>query len=188
MKNKDLSIALNSSPRKQAKQRTLSILMGIWCALGCCACSVQKQQTLPHRAELSRQLGFPVSRHDDLRLFAEAASWLGTPYRYGGNSRKGTDCSGLINRICQKVYGHALNRTVKEMAGSDCRKVAKNSLKSGDLVFFNTSKKKRGINHAGLFLKQGYFIHASTSKGVIISNLREPYYHTAYRQAGRIKK
>jgi probable lipoprotein NlpC len=64
----------------------------------------------------------------------------------------------------------------------------KSDLSSGDLVFFNTSRKKRkGINHVGLFLKNGYFIHASTSRGVIISNLKEDYYRKTWKQGGRVK-
>ena len=64
----------------------------------------------------------------------------------------------------------------------------KSDLKAGNLVFFNTSqKKKKGINHVGLFLKNGYFIHASTSKGVIISNLKEAYYHKAWKQGGQVR-
>ena len=69
-----------------------------------------------------------------------------------------------------------------------CRKIMKSDLSSGDLVFFNTSRKKRkGINHVGLFLKNGYFIHASTSRGVIISNLKEDYYRKTWKQGGRVK-
>ncbi|MEI3125524.1 MAG: NlpC/P60 family protein [Odoribacter splanchnicus] len=55
------------------------------------------------------------------------------------------------------------------------------------LVFFNTSRKRKGINHVGLFLKNGYFIHASTSRGVIISNLKEDYYRKTWKQGGRVK-
>lgn len=73
-------------------------------------------------------------------------------------------------------------------AARNCRKIMKSDLSSGDLVFFNTSRKKRkGINHVGLFLKNGYFIHASTSRGVIISNLKEDYYRKTWKQGGRVK-
>ena len=69
-----------------------------------------------------------------------------------------------------------------------CRKVTKSDLKPGDLVFFNTSKRKKGINHVGVFLKNHYFIHASTSKGVIISSLHENYYRKHWKKGGRVKK
>lgn len=164
------------------------LLLG--CIFCCCACSSHKQLTgsRAQSAELSHRLGFKVNRHDDLRLFTASAEWLGTPYRYGGTTRKGVDCSGLVGNIYKNVYRHTLSRTASGIADSDCRIIQKNSLKSGDLIFFNTSKKKKGINHIGLFLKKGYFIHASSSKGVIISNLSDNYYQKTYKRAGRVKR
>lgn len=160
------------------------------CGLLCCSCNSHKRLTKPTSlpAELTRKLGFQVSRHDDLKLYREAAQWLGTPYRYGGKSKKGTDCSGLVNQIYQNVYRIPLERTVAGMADKNCRKVNKTNLAPGDLVFFCTSKKKKGINHVGLFLKEDYFIHASTSRGVIVSNLKEEYYRKTWKKGGRVKK
>ena len=151
------------------------ILIGccFFCSLFLSSCNSTKRlgQTATQTSQLSHQLGFKVNRKDDLRLFSEAARWLGTPYRYGGSTRKGVDCSGLVNQIYKQVYHRSLERS-----------------SSGDLVFFNTSRKKRkGINHVGLFLKNGYFIHASTSRGVIISNLKEDYYRKTWKQGGRVK-
>lgn len=156
--------------------------------LSSCSSTARLRQTAVQTSQLSQRLGFKVNRKDDLRLFSEAARWLGTPYRYGGISRKGVDCSGLVNQIYRQVYHQTLERTCKGIATHNCRKIMKSNLSSGDLVFFNTSKKKRkGINHIGLFLKNGYFIHASTSRGVIISNLQEEYYRKAWKQGGRVK-
>lgn len=144
----------------------------------------QREQT----RRLSQQLGFIVSPKDDLRLYEETAQWLGVPYRYGGDSRRGVDCSGFVGQVYQQVYHKKLMRNTAEIAKKNCRKVSKGRLKAGDLVFFNTSKKKRrGINHVGLFLKDGYFVHASTSKGVIVSNLREEYYRKSWKQGGKVK-
>lgn len=156
--------------------------------LGSCGSSRRMARKTTQAAELSEKLGFKVHKKDDLRLFAEAAGWLGVPYRYGGNTRKGVDCSGLVNRIYQEVYRIPLERTVKGMDEKNCRRAGKGQLQSGDLVFFNTTKKHKGINHVGLFLKNGYFIHASTSKGVIISNIHEDYYRKHWKKGGKIKK
>ena len=160
------------------------------CSLFLSSCNSTKRlgQTATQTSQLSHQLGFKVNRKDDLRLFSEAARWLGTPYRYGGSTRKGVDCSGLVNQIYKQVYHRSLERSSSGIATRNCRKIMKSDLSSGDLVFFNTSRKKRkGINHVDLFLKNGYFIHASTSRGVIISNLKEDYYRKTWKQGGRVK-
>ncbi len=169
------------------KRFFLLIISGI--CIGFSSCNPQRHLTGKTRPshELSSKLGFKVSRHDNLQLYTEAAQWLKVPYRNGGNTKKGVDCSGLICQIYPKVYGVNLPRTTGGMA-AQCRKVLKSDLKTGDLVFFQTSGKKKGINHVGLFLKKGYFIHASTSRGVIVSNLKETYYRKAWKYGGKIRK
>ena len=69
----------------------------------------------------------------------------------------------------------------------DCRKVSKRQLKEGDLVFFHNGRRKRVANHVGIYLKDGKFVHASTSSGVIVSRLEEPYYRKCWMQGGRVK-
>lgn len=153
-----------------------------------CHSSKQLIQAKNQREQLSRKLGFKITKKDNLQLYSEAVQWLGTPYRYGGTTRKGIDCSGLINQIYRQVYHKELSRSSQDIADKNCKKVAKGNLKAGNLVFFNTSrKKKKGINHVGLFLKDGHFIHASTSKGVIISNLKEDYYKNTWKQGGKVR-
>ena len=169
------------------KRFYLLLILGI--SIGFCSCNPQRHLTgkAKRTHELSSKLGFKVSRQDDLQLYTEAAQWLKVPYRNGGNTKKGVDCSGLICQIYRQVYGIDLPRTTGGMAAKS-RKVLKGDLKTGDLVFFRTSKTKKGISHVGLFLKKGYFIHASTSRGVIISNLKEPYYRKAWKHGGKIRK
>lgn len=152
-----------------------------------CSSSKRLSRGKSQREQLSQKFGFKLTKKDDLQLYLEAAQWLGVPYRYGGTTRKGVDCSGLVGQIYKQVYHTNLERSTTGMAQKNCRKVGKGNLKTGNLVFFNTSKKKKGINHVGLFLKNGYFIHASTSKGVIISNLKEDYYHKTWKQGGKVR-
>lgn len=169
--------------------RTLFIICLLIAGLLGSSCSSSKRLSKANsqRAQLSQKFGFKLTKKDDLRLYAEASKWLGVPYRYGGTTRKGVDCSGLVGQIYKQVYHTNLERSTTGMAQKNCRKVGKGNLKTGNLVFFNTSKKKKGINHVGLFLKNGYFIHASTSKGVIVSNLKEDYYHKAWKQGGKVE-
>lgn len=138
--------------------------------------------------QLSDQLGFPVRKKDNLKLYTEAAQWLGTPYKYGGNTRTGVDCSGLVCQIYRVVYDQNLERTVAGMYKKNCRKSSRSSLKPGDLVFFNTAKGKKSISHVGIFLKEDFFIHSTTSSGVKISGLSEVYYKKRWINGGKVKK
>lgn len=112
---------------------------------------------------------------------------VGTPYRYGGTTRTGADCSGFVGAVYKNVYHKSLQRTVVNIYNKDCQRIGKHRLKPGDLVFFNFSKrKKRTLNHMGIYLKNGYFAHASTSKGVMVNHLSENYYKKGWRKSGRV--
>ncbi|MDH6355783.1 cell wall-associated NlpC family hydrolase [Dysgonomonas sp. PH5-45] len=142
-------------------------------------------------AHLSQRLGIEIrndNKEDDenMPLYAEAASWLGVPYRAGGMDKKGTDCSGLTHTVFRKVYRKKLSRSSGDQAKNDVHKVSKKNLKTGDLVFFSTGKKNK-INHVGIYLKNNKFIHASSSRGVIISGLDENYYLKTWKNGGRVK-
>lgn len=143
-------------------------------------------------AELSKKLGIPLSNTDkdddkNMPLYAEVSQWLGVPYRNAGLSRRGLDCSGFAFLMYQKVYRMRIPRSTSDLSDMKMHKVSKNNLKTGDLVFFATSKNSNRINHVGIYLKNGSFIHASTSKGVIVSHLDEGYYSRTWKKAGRIK-
>lgn len=138
--------------------------------------------------EISGKLGVTVTAKDYLPLYREAATWVGAPYRHGGTTRKGTDCSGLVGAVYRNVYGVKLNRSSADIQKKDCRPVKKSKLKAGDLVFFNTSGKRRKTTHVGIYLKEGRFIHSSTSKGVRVSSLNETYYKRHWRGGGRVKR
>lgn len=119
-----------------------------------------------------------------LQLFQEVGSWLGTPYKYAACTKSGTDCSGFVQAVFQKVYNINLPRISRDMAAKS-QKISKANLQHGDLVFFKTSSKPR-INHVGIYLGDGKFAHSSTKKGVIISTLNEGYYLKTFVQGGRV--
>lgn len=120
-------------------------------------------------------------------LYKEAVAWLKTPYRYGGKSRKGIDCSGFTGTIYENVFGIKLNRSSRDMAAQDVKELKKDELKPGDLVFFSTSRRKKGVSHVGIYLGNDHFVHASTHSGVIISSLNEPYYSRTFVKGGEVK-
>lgn len=138
-------------------------------------------------ARASVRLGVDIDRKDNHALYLEAARWIGTPYRSGGNSLRGTDCSGLTSQIYHNVYRQSLHRSAEEQRKHDCKKKSKRSLREGDLVFFHNGNRKRRASHVGIYLKEGRFIHASSSRGVIVSHLNEPYYHKHWLSGGRVK-
>ncbi|GHE52259.1 hypothetical protein GCM10011340_03120 [Roseivirga thermotolerans] len=118
-----------------------------------------------------------------------ARSYIGTPYKYGGTTRVGIDCSALLYHSFRSVKV-SLPRT-SEAQAKQGKKVKMNELKVGDMVFFATGKSKRQINHAGIVSRVGgrsevWFIHASTSLGVTESNLYSPYYLEKFRRARRM--
>lgn len=117
-----------------------------------------------------------------------AKAFLGTKYRYGGQSKRGMDCSGLVYITFLNAGDIFLPRTSREIAKKGDR-IPKNKIKKGDLVFFKTSR-RNVINHVGLVVnnKKGNirFIHSSSSKGVIISSLSQAYWKKSFSHAQRI--
>jgi cell wall-associated NlpC family hydrolase len=135
-------------------------------------------------------LGLQHERKDNEALYNEAASWLHVPHRNAGLSKRGIDCSGLVYLIYKNVYRITLERNSAMIFKENCRRKSKNFLREGDLVFFNTGRgrtTRKNINHVGIYLKEDKFVHASTSRGVIVSDLDEEYYRKTWVCGGRVK-
>ncbi len=138
-------------------------------------------------ARFSSQRGQPQQnepiRNERSRLWQVAQSWLHVPYRYGGMDRNGIDCSALSRTLYRDAFGIELPRMAKDqMKGGTF--VRQPWLKEGDLLFFRDD---RGSfqDHVGVFLGDGQFIHASSSYGVIISDLFAAYYQERLIMARR---
>ncbi len=110
--------------------------------------------------------------------------YKGTRYRYGGTTSLGFDCSGFTQRVFSEYLHHSLPRTTKAMMKTG-KKISKKQLKPGDLVFFHPSRR---YYHVGIYIGDGIFIHASTSKGVIKSKLTNPYWKKKYIFSRRVLK
>ena len=117
------------------------------------------------------------------QLYFEIYRWIGTPYRYAGDSKKGIDCSGFSNKIYEGVFGTSLMGS-----SSNIYKLTEPveflNAQEGDLVFFKIKKNK--ISHVGIYLQNGKFAHASTRNGVIISDLSQSYYKRTFYKVGRL--
>ena len=139
-------------------------------------------------ARAGRKLGFDVELSDDRRLMTEAATWIGVPYRSGGADRGGVDCSGLVYCLYNSVYTRKIDRCSSyDLFYKYCTSINASQLKQGDLVFFTTDNSGGRIGHSGIYLKNGKFIHASSSKGVIISNLNEQYWSKHWFAGGKVR-
>lgn len=165
----------------------IGVLLTIVFAVAGTSCRSQKSVT-----ETEDEKILVIEHHEKKKvskseLYKEVESWLGTPYKYGGQSKSGTDCSGLVVEVYKKVYGKKLYRSSYEIYEKNCKHIKKKDLKEGDLVFFITSKKGKRINHVGIYLKDNKFVHSSTKKGVIITDLSEDYYVKHFVGAGRVE-
>lgn len=121
-------------------------------------------------------------------IIKEAKTYTGTPYRFGGVTKKGMDCSGLIYTAF-KANDIYLPRSSVDMSREGEKVNLKNVL-PGDLVFFKTNRRRNVVNHVGIVVEgQGNevkFIHSSTSRGVIISSIAETYWQRAFTEARRV--
>jgi cell wall-associated NlpC family hydrolase len=116
----------------------------------------------------------------------KALSMLGTPYRFGGDSPdKGLDCSGFVKHVYKESAGVSLPRSARDMS-REGEKVAREELKPGDLVFFNTRKKPN--SHVGIYKGNNEFVHASSSrdKQVTVSRMDQKYWSSRFDGARRV--
>ncbi|WP_153127132.1 C40 family peptidase [Peribacillus tepidiphilus] len=117
------------------------------------------------------------------KIISEGKKYIGTRYQYGGSTPKGFDCSGFVAYTYKKATGITLPRTAAGMFQKG-KAVHKSKLQKGDLVFFSTYKK--GASHAGIYIGNNQFIHASSSKGVKIDSLNSSYWKNKYIGAKRL--
>jgi len=118
------------------------------------------------------------------KLNDQLSGWHGTPYRYGGMSRRGVDCSGFVSLTFRDRFELQLPRETKQQAKIGTQ-IDKDDLLPGDLVFFKTGSGESGL-HVGIYDTDNQFIHASTSRGVMRSSLDNVYWSKKFWQARRI--
>jgi lipoprotein Spr len=131
---------------------------------------------------LSQIMGVALSATSNMKLFHFVYDWIGTPYHFGGSSRKGIDCSAFTKELYSEVFNLDIKRNSRDIF-SMVNPVAKDELKEGDLVFFKIHSRR--ISHVGIYLGGGRFAHAS-SRGVAISSLDDNYYSRYFYRGGRL--
>src|ERR1700753_3135576 len=130
----------------------------------------------------SQIMGVALNATSNMKLFHFVYDWIGTPYHFGGGSRKGIDCSGFTKELYSEVFNLDIKRSSRDIF-SMVSPVGKGELKEGDLVFFKIHS--RSITHIGIYLGDNRFAHAS-SRGVAINSLDDNYYSRYFYKGGRI--
>ena len=133
------------------------------------------------RAELERR-----QRAKPHRLEQVASTYLGVPYRWGGNTRQGMDCSAWARAVFRETYGIELPRTTGQMYQLGRQVDSLALLRPGDLVFFGKTPKSGKVDHVGVYLGRRRFAHASVSRGGTVSSFDQPYYRRHYAGARRL--
>ncbi|MBI1195750.1 MAG: hypothetical protein GC138_07885 [Gammaproteobacteria bacterium] len=130
----------------------------------------------PHKTDLSD------AKATKEKLYSQYRQWKGTPYAYGGLSKKGIDCSGFAYATFSEKFGIKIPRTTQLQSHAG-KQVKRSEIRPGDLVFFKTGAK---VRHVGIYPGNHKFVHASTMKGVMISDMRDAYWKDSYWQTRRI--
>ncbi len=118
------------------------------------------------------------------RLYKFITDWVGVSYKNGGMDKRGVDCSGFTYLLANEIYGYKLPRTSTDQANA-IREKKIGRLKEGDLIFFSFNGYQ--IDHVGVYLGDDFFVHASTSKGVIVEDFTKPRYQKYIVKTGALK-
>jgi cell wall-associated NlpC family hydrolase len=154
--------------------RPLLFLRNIICVVSCAGIVLS---TSPASAKESQDVSsFPSVGLSEQQFKKEVKKYLGIPYRSGGTTKKGMDCSGFTRVVYDRLLGLDLPKnSTSQFRFAELEKVDSGDMQTGDLIFFGNSKKKR-INHVGVYLSDGQFIHASSSQGITVSSLEDRYW------------
>ncbi len=168
------------------RRRRLGLLLTLGLFVACSHTAPPAQQAKTPYVPETGSLSVEPPRTDRLpsieqRLRAAVHQWEGTPHRMGGTTRRGVDCSGFVQRLYQDLFNRHIPRStaLQVRAGTT---ITLGQVQPGDLVFFRPPYK---VRHVGIYLGSGEFAHASTSKGVTVSQMHTPYWRKAYWTARR---
>lgn len=149
------------------------------------SCHSSKNAIKPHETPKEEVHIKNVSKHRKA-IIEEAYTWIGTPYKYAAQEKgSGTDCSGMVMIVYETATGEKLPRNSAKQA-EFCDEIKAKEVNAGDLVFFATGKDPTKVSHVGIVVDDDNFIHASSSKGVVVSKLSSGYYQRTFLKFGRV--
>ena len=134
-------------------------------------------------AQASVRLGVDIELQDNHKLYIHASEWIGTPYRAGGDSKRGTDCSGLVSQLYKKVYHTRLSRSTDGQL-KEISKISRRNLREGDLVFFTGTYDTPGVSHVGIYVGDGWMLHCGDPIGY--ADLSASYWQSHFYAYGRL--
>ena len=172
-------------------QKTLSNFAFVF-LFGFFSCTSQQHATVSESSKADAALkkkyatilGVDEKQITNLALYKFIDEWYGTPYKYGGKTKEGIDCSDLVCVLYAQVYKKTISGSASSLY-DNCDVIAQKNLEEGDLVFFKIDSDK--VSHVGIYLQNRHFLHASSHHGVIINSLDEAYYVKYFFKGGRIK-
>lgn len=178
---------ISSSNKASTNNRVKFVFLGIisLVLVGCAAPNKEKPTELSNSLKSSQSdFEYMVNSLDTRKKVLEQyASWKGVKYRLGGSSRKGIDCSGFVQLTFKEQFNVTLPRSTYEQEQIGKKVANKKELVNGDVVVFNAGSTGR---HVGIYIGDNKFVHASTSQGVIISDMNNSYWKNRFREARRV--
>ncbi|MEO8584064.1 MAG: NlpC/P60 family protein [Flavitalea sp.] len=175
------SITIKSGSRAGSGVHKPLLIKGNNNAPGVPVFNIEKCSDLQFKYGILLNADVETITNDKMISFLE--EWYGIPYKFGGEGKGGIDCSAFCALMMDSVYAIDLPRTCRDQYAGGM-KIRKDQLIQGDLVFFNTVG---AISHVGVFLGNNKFVHASTSNGVMISDLDELYFKKRYVGGVRVR-
>jgi len=174
-----MEITINLPPYTLSLKKKIFYLIALMLFLSSCG---SKKYTVRSDTKASKAAD-AMANLKSKQLYRFITDWTGVRYRFGGLDKSGIDCSGFAFLLEKEIYGVTLPRISRDQANAIRRKDVDN-LKEGDLVFFSFGG--NDVDHVGVYLNNGFFVHASTTRGVIVDDLTLPAYQKVLVKSGSV--
>ena len=166
----------------RSKQLFKQVMLGLVLIIGLDSCASRRPAVKTTAA--AAKMADAMSNLKSKQLYRFITAWTGVKYKLGGLDKSGIDCSGFALLLEKDIYGWSLPRRSRDQAET-IREKDQDQLKEGDLIFFSFGG--REVDHVGVYLNNNYFVHASTTRGVVVDDLALPAYQKAMVKAGSLK-